>query len=465
VLPVTETFQEKARVDLEDGEMKKLGWVIFLFPWALLCSSDGLEAGTIFQQVGVASSPNPVGSGARAMGMGGAFIAIADDATAASWNPAGLIQLETPELSLVGAYYDRSEDFSSDLHPEIENTGKADDLNINYFSMTYPFRFHRNMVVSLNYQRLYEFERSFDYLYDYSPLGVNLLQDKKFDQSGSLSALGLAYAVEILPQLSLGGTLNIWTDDLFWNNGWDETFSERAVGRQGETPVLINTQITDKYSDFHGVNANFGLLWNVTPSFTVGAVVKTPFQASIHHQFDFSQSTTLGPPAGTTLNSRQSMEENVKLNMPLSYGMGLAWRVSDALSFDLDVYRTDWSDYTLKDSRGNKFSPIDGRPEEDSDVKDTTQVRVGGEYLLILEKHNMVVPLRAGFFYDPEPSEGEVKDFFGIAVGSGIAYKKIVFDVAYQFRWGQDIDTGNLISTSEADVYQHSFLASVIFHF
>lgn len=31
-----------------------------------------------------ASSPNPVGSGARAMGMGGAFIAVADDATAAS---------------------------------------------------------------------------------------------------------------------------------------------------------------------------------------------------------------------------------------------------------------------------------------------------------------------------------------------------------------------------------------------
>ncbi|MCJ7810524.1 MAG: hypothetical protein MUP26_09715, partial [Desulfobulbaceae bacterium] len=41
----------------------------------------------------IPSSPNPVGSGARALGMGGAFIAIADDATAASWNPAGLIQL------------------------------------------------------------------------------------------------------------------------------------------------------------------------------------------------------------------------------------------------------------------------------------------------------------------------------------------------------------------------------------
>ena len=45
----------------------------------------------INQQTRINSSPNPIGSGARAQGMGGAFIAIADDATAASWNPGGLI--------------------------------------------------------------------------------------------------------------------------------------------------------------------------------------------------------------------------------------------------------------------------------------------------------------------------------------------------------------------------------------
>ena len=45
-----------------------------------------------------------LGSGARAYGMGGAFLARADDATAASWNPAGLSYLRTPELSLVGAF-------------------------------------------------------------------------------------------------------------------------------------------------------------------------------------------------------------------------------------------------------------------------------------------------------------------------------------------------------------------------
>ena len=41
------------------------------------------------------------GSGARAAGMGNAFIAVSDDGTAASWNPAGLSQLLKPEFSLV----------------------------------------------------------------------------------------------------------------------------------------------------------------------------------------------------------------------------------------------------------------------------------------------------------------------------------------------------------------------------
>ena len=44
------------------------------------------------------------GAGARAYGMGGAFLARADDATAASWNPAGLSYLRLPELSLVGTH-------------------------------------------------------------------------------------------------------------------------------------------------------------------------------------------------------------------------------------------------------------------------------------------------------------------------------------------------------------------------
>jgi long-subunit fatty acid transport protein len=420
----------------KNSKLKYATNIMMVLIFTVLVFSGGrLHAATLFQQVGVSSSPNPVGSGARAVGMGGAFIAIADDATAASWNPAGLIQLETPELSAVGAYFDRREDFSSDTHPEINNTGKTDDVNMNYFSGSYPFKFHRNMVVSINYQRLYEFERNFDYRYDYSSLGVDLLQDKHFNQDGHVGALGLAYSIEVTPKISFGITLNIWTDELLWQNGWEETFSERGVGTQGGVPVTIDTHITDKYSEFRGVNANFGVLWDMNKHLTLGAVIKTPFDASIRHEYSFKQTSTFGPPISTTVTSQQSIAEYVELGMPMSYGIGLA------------------------------FSPIDGRPKSESNVKDTTQVRFGGEYLFIQEERNLVVPLRAGFFYDPEPADGKVKDFYGFTIGSGIAYKRYIFDMAYQLRWGHQVDTGNLIANSKADVTQHLILASVIYHF
>jgi hypothetical protein len=44
-----------------------------------------------------------LGVGGRALGLGGAFVGVADDATASYWNPAGLAQLDRRELSLMHA--------------------------------------------------------------------------------------------------------------------------------------------------------------------------------------------------------------------------------------------------------------------------------------------------------------------------------------------------------------------------
>src|SRR4249920_227564 len=55
-----------------------------------------------------------LGVGARALGMGGAFLARADDATAATWNPAGLSYLRRPEVSVVGDRLDFDTTLGSD---------------------------------------------------------------------------------------------------------------------------------------------------------------------------------------------------------------------------------------------------------------------------------------------------------------------------------------------------------------
>jgi long-chain fatty acid transport protein len=51
--------------------------------------------------------------GARSLGFGGAFAALADDATAAYANPAGLVQLTEPEVSLEARHWSRSTSFVS----------------------------------------------------------------------------------------------------------------------------------------------------------------------------------------------------------------------------------------------------------------------------------------------------------------------------------------------------------------
>ena len=93
------------------------------------------------------------------MGMGGAFIAVADDATAASWNPGGLIQLERPEISVVGTYRHRIEDNDFGTNPEASGRQTVSDADLNYLSVVYPFTLHNlNMVVSINYQNLFDFK-------------------------------------------------------------------------------------------------------------------------------------------------------------------------------------------------------------------------------------------------------------------------------------------------------------------
>ena len=51
----------------------------------------------------------PLYVGARALGMGNAFTAVADDASAGFWNPAGLIQWQGVKLFAVNKFHDRSD--------------------------------------------------------------------------------------------------------------------------------------------------------------------------------------------------------------------------------------------------------------------------------------------------------------------------------------------------------------------
>ncbi len=419
-------------------------------------------AATLFQQVGIASPPAPVGSGARAMGMGGAFIAVADDATAASWNPAGLIQLEKPELSVVGAYSARNNHYTSDrLESDTDSTDEETALN--YFSVTYPFHLIRNAVVSLNYQRLYEFGRSLNYHQHLTSAELELDQQIQFDQSGSIGAVGLAGAIELTPRVSIGCTVNIWTDELGWDNGWRTSYRVHTSGVQAGEPVSGDTRIDETYEKFRGINFNLGLLWETDKWGNLGLVIKTPFKASLVHRFEQSGAAISGAPSNTGDPVRT--DEQVSLYMPFSYGAGWARRFRDRLTLSLDIHRTEWGEYKLVDGQGNEFSPIDGRFMDQSDVDATTHVRLGAEHLFLLPGKGIALPLRAGLFYDPEPAQGSPRDVYGFSLGAGLTRQRYSCDLAYQLRWAADADSSNLIAGSRTDSLQHAILLSLIYYF
>ena len=462
--------------------MKRL--LFFFLITCFLCSVWATHALSqevyVIEDVQINSSPNPVGSGARAQGMGGAFIAVADDATAASWNPGGLMQLEQPEFSFALSFEHRRKDFNSSSYPEASGINEIYREDLNYFSFVWPFRaFDKNMVISLNYQRLYDF-------YDDIEFDQNLRSDTAymekhvhFKQTGSLKAFAPAFAIQITPRFSLGVTFNFWTDELGYDNEWE---SERVVTYNSSMHSIIVNPLTgsptgllakfrgknvikEKNYNFEGFNMNVGFLWHINRVVTLGGVIKTPFTADFYrktwtnsHQHGYS-STSTGQSVHSNTRRRQSME----LKFPMSYGIGLAFRLSDEFTVACDLYRTMWSDFWSK-GRFGSTSPITGKQRSQSHVHDTTQVRLGCEYLFVLEK--TIVPLRFGVFYDPEPSEKHPDDYFGISVGTGIMIGDIVLDCAYVYRWGRDVKGDVLpIPNTKADVDQHKIFVSMIYHF
>jgi len=428
--------------------------------------------------------------------MGGAFIAVADDATAASWNPGGLTQLERPEVSAVYSWKWLDEEFSETYHLFPESRYGVSVLGLNYLSAVYPIPWTiggRNLVVSLNYQQKFDFDRSFDFeARDITPLGglnsfLSRDMDISFDQKGSLSSLSPAVGFELTNRLSCGIVANLWDSDLIPSNQWEATTKRRVKGRISGAFNLTSIGRADtyeKHDDVSGTNYTFGLLYRATERLNVGAVYHTKFAARV----DYRRLDLMHNPFFATY-----YESRLRLEFPSAYGVGVAYRFpNDKLTLSMDVTKREWDEYIQIDPRagvfGHRISPITGMPKSMSPHDPTYSVRLGGEYVFVDSTkpiQNYMPSVRAGVFYDPEPAsgrsdrwwwvkpgDGDPDDYYGATLGVGVLIKnRVNVDLAYQYRWGTNVRKDTLSGAGifengfSVDAQQHNLYLSTVIYF
>jgi len=432
--------------------------------------------------------PLPVGSGARALGQGGAFTAVADDATAAVWNPAGLVQLERPEVSIVATHLGTTARFADATVVEASGVvtsfefGSDEDarrLDVNFLSVTYPLAVAgRNVVLSLNYHQRYDFHQKLafsKFSTSEAPEGIgsnSRAEDFDLRASGGIGALSPAVAVEISPRLSVGVAINFLHNEFLGGDAYtqDHRFSSEQVDEFVFLPMpIVSSGRFSRHTtyDFAGTNATLGAMWRAwqggASRLTLAAVVETPYTADADR--NVRTRTTVVQDGMPPVESHEETKEHLAIDFPLSATVGAALRLSDRTTVALDVAWTEWSDWMQEDrDTGVRTRPLGGAPAS-TEIDDLFTVRLGVEHVLSLPAGK--VPLRAGLFYDPRPGLGNEQGIYGFSLGSGVTTPRFSFDAAYQYRTGDDVPGRNVsreLQDTSFDVEEHLFIASLIWY-
>lgn len=386
------------------------------------------------------------GAGARAMGLGGAFIAVADDATAVSFNPAGLAQLMQPEVSFVGRDINRRVSFqdfqtytrlgTSGVSDSLIGTSRFDPL---FFSGTLPLQVaDRTLCLQLSAQRAFAMgERNSRRLMETSLDGTQSSQlDQTIDQSGQIDVYSLAMAYEVSQRILLGASFNLW------RGHWDLNVDNAKAFASGQDYVNL-----DQGNRFSGQNYNLGLIWR-WPIWSLGLVYHTAFHADYSYQMSLSTNLPI---------HRSPSSADTALHWPSVMGLGLAVRPSEGLLFTADLEQTQWSTakFMSSDPRMNGldfFSMDKGR-----NTPNAMSARMGAEYLLVRDS-GVIIPVRLGACREPQPVvdrlTGEQRIMYGLSAGTGFKKGAYSVDLAYRYAWSsrrasQFLDVEQLLAHSD----------------
>jgi long-subunit fatty acid transport protein len=373
---------------------------------------------------------NRIGSGARAAGMANAFVAISDDGTAASWNPAGLGQLRKPELSIVTSTAGRSsraEGFRSRddsvSYSPYNSSYYATDLDfaslavpLTLFGKPVTFQGAWRRLYTLDYREVVSTTR--EPLAAQGPPAVRI--DANSDTVGAVDLISLAGAVKLTSRVAVGASFNLWRGD--WTGAVDVVETPLAGP---DLPASGSLRETNRV---RGESFSLGVLLTY-PRWNVGLLYQSP----LHSDFSGTAGTVHSGVAPAPPISAAGT-----LRFPQAIGLGIAWRPAQRWTTALDLTWDDWDAATL-DLAGSP-APVnffDGQPQDRTSTRDTLSVNAGAERLFVGDA--FVIPLRFGVGWEPQgarsPYTRDPVDFTMIALGSGYNTNSIKFDAAFQFRW------------------------------
>lgn len=381
--------------------------------------------------------------GARSLGLGGSFLALADDATAALANPAGLVQLARPEVSIEGRQWSYSSPFTisgnvygiptgfgMDTQVGLRTAVSSDDsAGLSFLSFVYPrgrwsFALYRHLYLK------YESTTLTQGLFGGEAPGRFRYFDQVTTAESLISSYGLSAAVRITDSLSLGVGLVLYEADVTMMGSvhyWDDRDDPAGSPTTFRPETLITTTIVEQ--DDRDAGLSGGFLWTFAPSWRLGGKFREGPEISTAGAVTFGPENHLGYPPGYEM----PLQRVGLAKYPDTYGLGLAFRSPDGrwtAAFEWD--RVTYSDML-------KSLGLDDQTADDGD-----EFHVGGEYVFLGSRP--LLALRAGAWLDPDhvsraTTENPytqallkpVGDKMHYAVGFGIAFDRFQLDGAIDF--------------------------------
>jgi long-subunit fatty acid transport protein len=350
---------------------------------------------------------NFLSPGARSLGLGGAFAAIADDATAAYANPAGLVNIIRPEASaelrmwqFTGFYPSRGHGFGTPTNRGVDTiegieTGKAHAMTegLSFASFVYPrrrwaFGFYRHEVANFETTQVNEgiFFNNPD-----NRGSIFRFFPTKSELSLHISSFGGAAGYRVNDSLSLGLAVARYGMSLSSSSVHYEYNSFAA-------PAFEQPHNSERQSgDAHNIAIVGGVLWDVRERLTLAAVYRQG------PRFPITISSEPGPPPGSKGGPCKGT-----FRVPDIVGVGASYRLSSRVTFSTDINRVQYSDlmsgFHVFDV--NDQCVLQG-PDQKYVLRDGTEMHLGSQWVMASDSgffSTHPVILIAGYWIDPPHS-------------------------------------------------------------